>query len=435
MDQEQPPPGFRRRPPLNSEAYKEWLRHGNDRPSGEAEPSPPPKAPIIGPGAGSGAGGAPPRPPGGRPLFGPAPSMPRPPSFAGGPVFVQHGSTGAMTGIAGMNLLLNMVTLTIWRFWATTRVRRFLWGNTTAWGDPVEYTGTGKELFIGFLLVALVVFLPLMLAFGAVQTMTVAFPPAGLLMIPLQLLVLFLVGAGLYRARRYQMSRTVWRGIRGGLEGSAVTYGITFVLVFMASVVTLGWAWPWGDMKLARYRLDNTSFGSHRFECDAVAAPLYKRFAVVWGSGIAFVVLMVLWLMAVMPSELDKSAPGATLGAIALGYVGAMVIGLFTVAVPLAWYKAAFYRQLAAHTRFGGLTFAAEVETWPLIRLMLGNWLLSLVTLGILRPVAALRTFRYACSVIAVDGRLDFGHLAQSNSERPQRGEGLIAVLDGAGDF
>lgn len=428
--------GFTRRPPIGSDAYRAWQDGHGRATEPDTEHFPPAKAPVIEHRAGVGgsagmAGGG-----GGGRLFGgrPAPAPPGPSSFGGGRVFEQHGGAGAMARLAAVNFVLNLVTLSLYRFWGKTRVRRFLWGNTTAWGEPVEYTGTGKELFIGFVVVMVTVFLPLMLAFGAVQAMAVAFPPAGLLMLPLQMFVLVLAGAGLYRARRYQMSRTVWRGIRGGQEGSALSYGLTFLWVMVASFLSAGWAWPWGDMKLARHRLGHTSFGDRGFECDAVAAPLYKRFAVVWVAWLVFGMAAGAWMAGVMPDP-EMASPAQVVAAMLVGYLGMAVIGLVVVALPYAWYKAAFYRELAANTRFGDLSFSAEVETWPLIRLMVGNWALTLFSLGILRPLAALRTFRYACSAIQVEGRLDAARLAQSRSERPGTGEGLVAVLDGAGDF
>ena len=58
------------------------------------------------------------------------------------------------------NLGLNIVTMGFYRFWARTRLRRFLWSNVEVLGDPLLYSGTGMELFKGFLR-ALVVIVPL----------------------------------------------------------------------------------------------------------------------------------------------------------------------------------------------------------------------------------------------------------------------------------
>ena len=54
------------------------------------------------------------------------------------------------------NLLLTIVTLGVYRFWAITRMRRYLWSRFVFLGERFEYTGTGGELFRGFLLAMLV---------------------------------------------------------------------------------------------------------------------------------------------------------------------------------------------------------------------------------------------------------------------------------------
>src|SRR3954447_17841333 len=55
--------------------------------------------------------------------------------------------------IAATNALLIICTLGIYRFWATARQRRYLWSRTQVIDDTLEWTGTGKEMFIGFLIV------------------------------------------------------------------------------------------------------------------------------------------------------------------------------------------------------------------------------------------------------------------------------------------
>jgi uncharacterized membrane protein YjgN (DUF898 family) len=65
--------------------------------------------------------------------------------------------------LAGGAVLL-MFTLGLYRFWLTTDVRRFLWSNTELDGESFEYTGTARELLLGFL-IAIAVLVPLYAAF------------------------------------------------------------------------------------------------------------------------------------------------------------------------------------------------------------------------------------------------------------------------------
>ena len=60
--------------------------------------------------------------------------------------------------------LLEFVTVGFYRFWLATDIRRLLWSHTSVDGDAAEYTGTAKELFLGFL-IALAILVPIYLAY------------------------------------------------------------------------------------------------------------------------------------------------------------------------------------------------------------------------------------------------------------------------------
>ena len=60
---------------------------------------------------------------------------------------------------------LTIITLTMYRFWARTSMRRRLWSRTWVMGDPLEYTGSAGELFRGFLISLPCFFLPAIFVF------------------------------------------------------------------------------------------------------------------------------------------------------------------------------------------------------------------------------------------------------------------------------
>src|SRR5436305_1476490 len=60
--------------------------------------------------------------------------------------------------------LLELVTFGFYRFWLATDMRRHLWSHTSIEGDSAEYTGTGRELLIGFLF-ALAIMVPIYVAY------------------------------------------------------------------------------------------------------------------------------------------------------------------------------------------------------------------------------------------------------------------------------
>src|SRR5690349_10909297 len=129
--------------------------------------------------------------------------------------------------IAFTNLLLSIVTLGIYSFWARARERRYLWQHTRFIDDRLEWTGTGLELFLGYAMAFLLILVPI----GSLQFVVQALAirghdgAAGLVILGVYLLALYLVGVAVFRGLRYQLSRTYWHGIRGGSDDQGFRYG------------------------------------------------------------------------------------------------------------------------------------------------------------------------------------------------------------------
>ena len=118
---------------------------------------------------------------------------------------------------------LTIVTFGLYRFWARTRLRRYIWSSIKPGGDSFEYTGTGLEKFLGFLIALVVIMvysgiLQVVLDFigyslwgevisGPNDSMDDALIQIGLTY-GAGLAILPLIFFAQYRARRYIMSRT-----------------------------------------------------------------------------------------------------------------------------------------------------------------------------------------------------------------------------------
>src|SRR6266851_5617790 len=132
---------------------------------------------------------------------------------------------------------LELVTLGFYRFWLATDIRRHLWSHTAIDGDAAEYTGRGKELLIGFL-VALAILVPIYLAYflaGLEAERVKAFAS-----IPLVIFFYLFGQFAIFRARRYRLTRTVWRGVRFWMSGSGWIYALKASLWGLLVTVTFG---------------------------------------------------------------------------------------------------------------------------------------------------------------------------------------------------
>ena len=184
---------------------------------------------------------------------------------------------------------LTVVTLGIYRFWARTRMRRYIWSSIVAEGDSFEYTGTGLEKFLGFLiaLVVLAVYLGVLqvvLSFiGFSLWGAISSKPNGPTDILMQLgatyvtalAVLPLIFFAQYRARRYMLSRTRWRGLRFSMDPAAVGYAWRALLYYGLSIVTLGALMPLATFRLEKYMTDRMWYGDAGFEQEGQWTALY----------------------------------------------------------------------------------------------------------------------------------------------------------------
>jgi uncharacterized membrane protein YjgN (DUF898 family) len=169
---------------------------------------------------------------------------------------------------------LEFVTLGFYRFWLTTDIRRHLWANTQIDGDGAEYTGRGKELLIGFL-IALAILVPIYLAYflaGLEAERVKAFAS-----IPLVAFFYLFGQFAIYRARRYRLTRTVWRGVRFWMSGSGWIYALQASLWVLLMIVTLGLALPWRMAALERYKMRHSYYGDLQGSFEGRGWEFFKR--------------------------------------------------------------------------------------------------------------------------------------------------------------
>jgi uncharacterized membrane protein YjgN (DUF898 family) len=171
------------------------------------------------------------------------------------------------------------VTLGIYRFWLTTDQRRFLWSNTEVLGQSAEYTGTARELLIGFL-IAIAILLPI---YGLIFAATLDLGIIGKLAGVIGFVLLSLLGQfAVYRARRYRLTRTIYRGVRFHQTGSAWLFAIYGSLWWLVIILTLGLAYPWAQAALERYKMRHTYLGNLQGRFEGTGGRLFQEGFVIW---------------------------------------------------------------------------------------------------------------------------------------------------------
>ncbi len=195
------------------------------------------------------------------------------------------GNRGEFRRLVTRGAALELITFGFYRFWLATDIRRHLWSNTVIEGDAAEYTGRGKELLFGFLF-AIAIIMPIYLAYFLVGVEVERFKAFA--STPLFLFFYLFGQFAIYRARRYRLTRTVWRGVRFWMSGSGLAYAGRAALWGVLMGLTLGLILPWREAALERYKMRHSYYGD-----------LPGRFE---GTGWAFFKQgWWLWLLAVVP--------------------------------------------------------------------------------------------------------------------------------------
>jgi uncharacterized membrane protein YjgN (DUF898 family) len=256
---------------------------------------------------------------------------------------------------------LELITVGFYRFWLTTDIRRHLWSNTIIEGDAAEYTGRGRELLVGFLF-ALAILVPIYLAYFLIGLEVERFKAFA--SIPLFLFFYLFGQFAVFRARRYRLTRTVWRGVRFWMDGSGWAYAMRAGLWGLLALFTLGLALPWREAALERYKMRHCHYGDLEGGFEGTGWEFFQRGWWLWL--IAFVPL-VAWLISML---LMKANPILTQAKAVAHLTGAVVL-LMPIAAPFLYgaFKAIEWRWWISGIRFGGVRLESSLSRGALIGL------------------------------------------------------------------
>ena len=278
------------------------------------------------------------------------------------------GTAGGLFGLVMHTSLLTLLTFGLYRFWAKTRVRRYIWSATAPGGDPFEYTGTGLEKFFGFLfaIVILAVVLGLFqlgLFYAGLSFLNLG-PDSSAWEVNLAtfmaqlsvIVILPLIYIAQYRARRYKMSRTRWRGLRFGMEDGAFGYMVRAIGHSFLTGLTFGLLLPRQTYYLAKYQTDRTWYGNSKFSIDCgwgVIYPAMKHSLI----GVAIILLS---------AGVSLITPAAGVG---------VIVGYFWLMFGIVHYRVASYITLTENTVLGdNIRFGAVPSSFEVVgRIILGS--------------------------------------------------------------
>jgi uncharacterized membrane protein YjgN (DUF898 family) len=295
-----------------------------------------------------------------------------------------HGEGGTLFVIHLKNLLLTILTLGIYSFWAKTNVRQYLYGQTSVGGDRFGYHGTGAELFRGWLKAMGILVVTFVIS--AVLSRTVH-QAVGVIFLYAAGIIVFLPLA-LLGSRRYRLSRTSWRGIRFSFRGKFDALVGVFVPGILLTIFTLGLYYPFFHANVRRYFVNETRFGHAPFSFTGEGRGIFARH-------------LLLYLL--LP----------------------LTLGIYWF-----WHAAFRHRYYWGHTAFGGARFNSTLDGGDLLVFSLVNGLLLVFTAGIAYPWVQARTMTFMCERIGISDLAAFDAALQDARMADATGEGFLDALD-----
>ena len=285
------------------------------------------------------------------------------------------GQGSAFFGILIVNWILTVLTLGFYYPWARAKQLQYIYSHTTLNNESFYFSGTGAEIFKGFIKL-IGMYLLFLVGYG----LFVSYAESPILAIVLlYLCMIAIIPLILHGSLRYRMSRTSYRGIRFGYRGDRKELMVQFFRDILLTIVTLGIYSAWFSMNLRSYTHRHIRYGNVEFSNEA-------------RGGEYFILYLKGYLLTFL-----------TLGIYSFWFQK----DIFNYYIDKMELKQGENRIKMHSTATGGAFF----------KLIITNFLLLIFTFGIASAWVEMRTLRFIFSHIQMTGNIDLSSVSQTETE------------------
>ena len=330
--------------------------------------------------------------------------------------FSYTGSAGEIFKIFLINIFLSIITLGIYSFWGKTKMRRYLASVLSLGGSRLEYTGTGREIFMGFIKIV---------PFFIVAVIIIAFFQHPVLIFLFYATLGFMALAGAYAGLKYKASRTTWRGIRGKVEGSIFKYALFRVKWIFLRAVSFGFLIPRADLRTFEYILNKSHIGNmpfkFQFREESLKTLFRKHLQTIFFSVVSFGAMISGIVL------IDIISPILALPIIIVGF-----LGLIVSRVP---YHVARVHEQARCLILGSskdlhFRFKSTLSTKEFVKFQVKIMCLIIFTLGLGIPLVIHQNMKFFVEHLVIGGDLDKIQIKQASGV-PEGNEGIEDIFTG----
>lgn len=288
-----------------------------------------------------------------------------------------------------INWILTALTLGFYYPWARAKKLQYLYNQSSLNDDRFHFSGTGKEMFWGFIKVLAIYFAML----GGYYFIFTYLNSPVLSALFIYAVLLGIIPLALHGALRYRMSRTSYRGIRFGYRGKKSELAVNYFKWIFFTIITFGIYGAWLQMNIRKYTHQNIRFGEVEFSNDADGAE---------------------WLILNLK-----------------GYI----LSIFTLGIYSFWWQSEIFAYYIDNMKMvkgdQQINCKSTATGMDFLELLVVNFLIIVFTFGIGLAWVEMRTQKFLFSKIQLDGNINLEDINQTEEEyKDAFGEDAMDFLD-----
>ncbi len=288
-----------------------------------------------------------------------------------------------------VNVLLTIVTLGIYSAWAKVRSNRYFYSNMYLDNSNFRYLADPITILKGRIIAVA--------AFIAYSVIASRYQMLGMVLLVILILAIpYFVN----QSMAFNNRMSAYKNIQFRFSASYREALMVLYVWPILGLLSLGILYPLAMLRLHQYRVRNSAYGTTKFEFGAT----YGNYGVVFLTilGIGIIVGLPVWAINTYVPVIAFISPIA----IALIYLGLILFFMVRIAN-------LFYCNLS----LAGNQFVSNVTMAGLGKVILINFFLTVITLGLYLPAAKVRATKYYCSCISLNEINSLDNFAAAEKE------------------
>lgn len=303
-------------------------------------------------------------------------------------------------GIWITNILLSILTLGIYSAWAKVRTKKYFAHHTLIAETGFDYHAKPLNILKGRVIAVVLYFI-----YGLVSQ---ASPVLAFIF----LVFIFLATPWIIlQSMRFNLRNTSHRGLRFNFVGKLSEAVKIYIFYTLLIIFTLGLILPFLNYRSRSFAINNTCFGLSRFQAQLTARSFYLTYLKLMG----WMILLAAGFAALLGLAY---AVGVGLDLALLTSFLPLLLLIFLIVGPGAYLKVSLGKLVYNSTQLENFAFICNWRARDLIWIYGSNFILIVLSFGLLIPWAKIRATNYLVSHMAIRGETNFDHFVAGKIEQ-----------------